>query len=298
METYEEERERQIRENAEFLASLGIEKLAPVKRAAPRKRVKDSDEEDYAPKRDFGIRARAKSVSYRDDDYYQAIIPKRRKTHKPKRGGSGLRRSNPGRRIVGNRIYDSAKGATCHQCRQKTLDKKIACSNDDCTLMMDHKCLLNRYSENSEELDHSTWTCPKCRNICNCSFCRKKLGLLPTGQLSTFIKLNGIDAAKKAINAEKISDTVLFPSPPMRGKLSRRYTLMDELDFEGRELVDTDESDGEAASDGGSRPARRPTRTSKRLANSDVLERLTASIRITEDDLEWNGWSDCPRRIN
>ncbi|KAJ1730294.1 hypothetical protein LPJ61_003086, partial [Coemansia biformis] len=218
MESYEEERERQIRENAEFLASLGIEKLAPPESRAPRakrttgcERDDDDDDGDYAPRRDFGIRKRSKTVSYRDDDCYASMAPERKLTRgkSTPRTGRKARRENPGRRVIGGRIYDSTLGKTCHQCRQKTTDRKIACSNADCTQAMDYKCLLNRYNEDADIIDQLLWTCPKCRGICNCSFCMKKRGKLPTGQLAKFIKLNGIEAAKEAIMTDHISDTVL-----------------------------------------------------------------------------------------
>ncbi|KAJ2815306.1 hypothetical protein IWW50_006865, partial [Coemansia erecta] len=216
MESYEEERERQVRENAEFLASLGLEKHNV--KPAPKKRVKakNEDEDSYAPKREFNTRKRSKPISYFDDEYTYTARSYSKKKKKSSTGGLGIRRANPGRRIVGGRVYDSEKGHTCHQCRQKTMDNKIACANDHCTLMMDYKCLLNRYNEDANELDHDTWTCPKCRGICNCSFCMKKRGRAPTGQLATFIKLNGVEAAKQAIGAKKISSNVLYPPAPVR----------------------------------------------------------------------------------
>ncbi|KAJ1759134.1 hypothetical protein LPJ77_001256 [Coemansia sp. RSA 2523] len=276
--SYEEERERLIRENAEFLLSLGIEKPAPKKTV--KRRVKSKDEDDYAPKRDLSTRKRSKPVSYRDDAYNAEYSRKKPKT---KKGGSAARRENPGRRIVSGRVYDSALGRTCHQCRQKTMDKQIACSNDHCTQSMDYRCLLNRYDEDANTLDHSTWTCPKCREICNCSFCMKKRGRAPTGQLSTFIKINGIDAAKRAISAEKISDNVLYPPKPVRHGRT----------FEGIDMASDYDSDDDVVESG-----RKPTRASQRLSNKDVRQKISESVRGSQDDLEWTGWSDCPRNIN
>ncbi|KAJ2848457.1 hypothetical protein IWW36_003287 [Coemansia brasiliensis] len=284
MLSYEEEREQQIRANAEFLASLGIEKLCPAKSSPKRRKSKDEDE--YLPTRSYDIRKRTKKVSYCDNDYN--LVPHYKKST-PKKSRPSLRRSNPGIRIVGGRVYDSAKGRTCHQCRQKTMDDKMVCSNDHCNLMMDYTCLLNRYNEHWKQLDHSSWTCPKCRNICNCSFCMKKRGKAPTGQLSTFIKLNGIEMAKSTIGAEDISRTVFERSKSIRNKLG----LVDQLYFENHEF--SDESDNDTLTE--TQPSQ-PLRSSKRLANSDTFQKVAQSMRFLDDDLEWHGWSSCPRHIN
>ncbi|PIA14937.1 hypothetical protein COEREDRAFT_82361 [Coemansia reversa NRRL 1564] len=311
MASYEEERERQIRENSEFLASLGIEKLVVnQKRVAPKKRVleHDGDNDDYRPSRDFGIRKRSKTISYREDDYYRAAAPVKMKSAKSK---SGLvkRRADAGHRIIGGRVYDSQLGKTCHQCRQKTMDKKIACSNPSCNLMMDYRCLINRYNEDANVIDHSEWTCPKCRNICNCSFCMKKRGKRPTGQISTFIKLNGIEAAKKAIMTDNISPTVIFPMPPRRHRSS-----LDGLDCFA-EFSSDDDSDETLTRDN-LLTRSVPTRQSKRLIKSNVREKLAASVKLDLDqdsdldlydmdddmaagyDTIWHGWQGCPLDIN
>ncbi|KAJ2618003.1 hypothetical protein H4S08_000083 [Coemansia sp. RSA 1365] len=311
MASYEEERERQIRENSEFLASLGIEKLVVnQKRAAPKKRVleHDGDNDDYRPSRDFGIRKRSKTISYREDDYYRAAVPVKMKSAKSK-SGFVKRRADAGHRIIGGRVYDSQLGTTCHQCRQKTMDQKIACSNPSCNLMMDYRCLINRYNEDANIIDHSEWSCPKCRNICNCSFCMKKRGKRPTGQISTFIKINGIEAAKKAIMTEEISPTVIFPMPPRRHRSS-----LDGLDcFD--EFSSDDDSDETLTRDN-LLTRSVPIRQSKRLIKSDVREKLAASVKLdldqdsdldsydTDDEMAagydtiWNGWQGCPLDIN
>ena len=42
-----------------------------------------------------------------------------------------------------------------------------------------------RYGENVDEAiaAGSAWTCPPCRDLCNCSFCRQRKGWPPTGTL-------------------------------------------------------------------------------------------------------------------
>jgi len=83
----------------------------------------------------------------------------------------------------GRKTYDSATGTCCHQCRQKTTDTKTVCRSGHCIGVRGQfcgTCLNNRYGESvAEALKDPDWTCPPCRNICNCSFCLET----PTGQL-------------------------------------------------------------------------------------------------------------------
>ena len=45
-------------------------------------------------------------------------------------------------------------------------------------------CIFMRYGENVLEVaKNPDWQCPKCRDICNCSFCRIRKGWAPTGAL-------------------------------------------------------------------------------------------------------------------
>ncbi|KAK6261297.1 hypothetical protein QUC31_007113 [Theobroma cacao] len=116
-------------------------------------------------------------------------------TH-PQHSPKGRRNKSPGVRLVHGRIYDSENGKTCHQCRQKTMDFAASCKRKieakQCTIHFCHKCLLNRYGERAEEVALlNDWTCPRCRGICNCSFCMKKRGHQPTGNLVHAAKANG-----------------------------------------------------------------------------------------------------------
>ncbi|XP_019442790.1 PREDICTED: uncharacterized protein LOC109347408 isoform X1 [Lupinus angustifolius] len=121
------------------------------------------------------------------------------------------RTTNPGIRIVGSRIYDSANGKTCHQCRQKTTDLVASCKNvkneKPCTIKFCQKCLFNRYGEEVDQVELlSNWSCPKCRGNCNCSFCRKKQGLVPTGQLVKTAKASGFKSVDELLhNANSVS---------------------------------------------------------------------------------------------
>ncbi|KAK9683237.1 hypothetical protein RND81_10G125600 [Saponaria officinalis] len=113
----------------------------------------------------------------------------------------------PGVRVVGGRIYDSQNGKTCHQCRQKTMDFTARCKNmkneKQCTIMFCHKCLINRYGEKAEDMAVlDDWNCPKCRDICNCSFCMKKKGHKPTGILVHAAKATGFTSVSQLLDVK------------------------------------------------------------------------------------------------
>lgn len=138
----------------------------------------------------------------------------------------------PGVRVIGNRIYDSENGKTCHQCRQKTRDFVAGCKNLKkdklCTIKFCHKCLMNRYGENAEEMALlENWQCPKCRGICNCSFCMKKRGFKPTGMLVHTAKATGFSSVSEMLqvgglenaSSEKIvKDVGVSPVKPLTPK--------------------------------------------------------------------------------
>ncbi|XP_076893890.1 uncharacterized protein LOC143546018 [Bidens hawaiensis] len=113
-----------------------------------------------------------------------------------------------GIRVIGRRIYDSKNGKTCHQCRQKTLDFVATCTNQSgnnkkCPLNVCRACLMNRYGENAEEAAASgDWICPRCRGKCNCSFCMKKKGCIPTGMLAHIAIQNGYKSVSNLLNME------------------------------------------------------------------------------------------------
>ncbi|XP_017245262.1 uncharacterized protein LOC108216911 isoform X2 [Daucus carota subsp. sativus] len=124
------------------------------------------------------------------------------------------RTTNPGVRVIHNKIYDSERGKTCHQCRQKTMSFAAGCKNQNnnkpCTMVFCHKCLLNRYGENAEEVEGlEEWSCPKCRGICNCSFCRKKQGQLPTGILCHVAKATGYSSVSDLLHAKSPENSAL-----------------------------------------------------------------------------------------
>ncbi|KAI3804975.1 hypothetical protein L1987_26913 [Smallanthus sonchifolius] len=84
--------------------------------------------------------------------------------------------------VEGNRIYDAYDGKSCHQCRQKTLGLRTKCCK--CTSVQGQFCGDCLYGENVEEANaNPDWVCPVCRDICNCSRCRRVKRWEPTGNL-------------------------------------------------------------------------------------------------------------------
>ncbi|KAG0484787.1 hypothetical protein HPP92_008668 [Vanilla planifolia] len=127
------------------------------------------------------------------------------KTKKEREPSQNKRSKNPGVRVQGGRIYDPELGKTCHQCRQKTMDFAASCKvvegNKPCTIQFCHKCLLNRYGENAEEVSNlDDWRCPKCRGVCNCSFCMRKKGHKPTGILVHTAKHTGFSSVHEMLS--------------------------------------------------------------------------------------------------
>ncbi|TPX78684.1 hypothetical protein CcCBS67573_g00068 [Chytriomyces confervae] len=193
---YEMERLRRLEENKKQLLALGIYKDPAVTQAAqaslqPTKRVKRSksavsNEPRRLSNRLAGKTEEFKGLRYKDitvdnDDIaldlgddksessmsdgereYDAdgkpiiVKPMKFAPRKQQKNSSAKHR----RYQHGGRIYDSVNGTSCHQCRQKTLDPKVKCTNmityrnpDGtevralCPLMMDDQCLEGRYGE-------------------------------------------------------------------------------------------------------------------------------------------------------
>ncbi|GAA5910400.1 hypothetical protein JCM6882_007347 [Rhodosporidiobolus microsporus] len=73
-----------------------------------------------------------------------------------------------------------------------------------CNILYCERCLTNRYGEDVKALKESgeatSWTCPSCRGICNCSTCRKKQGLDATGALKQLAKDQGVSNANDLLS--------------------------------------------------------------------------------------------------
>ncbi|XP_077347364.1 cell division cycle-associated 7-like protein [Lithobates pipiens] len=106
---------------------------------------------------------------------------------------------------VKDKVYDKIMGSTCHQCRQKTVDTKTFCRNPGCGGVRGQfcgPCLRNRYGEDVREaLLDPDWICPPCREICNCSYCRKRDGRCATGMLIHLAKFSGYDNVKEYLES-------------------------------------------------------------------------------------------------
>ncbi|CAB3381966.1 Hypothetical predicted protein [Cloeon dipterum] len=91
--------------------------------------------------------------------------------------------------------YDPVNGKSCHQCRQKTADTKSVCRSGFCFGVRGQfcgACLKDHYGQDlAEALRDPVWQCPMCRGVCNCSFCRKKAGRAPLGQISSYVRTLG-----------------------------------------------------------------------------------------------------------
>ncbi|KAL2720506.1 cell division cycle-associated protein 7-like [Vespula squamosa] len=91
--------------------------------------------------------------------------------------------------------YCKIYGTCCHQCRQKTLDTKTVCRSGECIGIRGQfcgPCLQGRYGESAiEALQDPNWACPPCRDLCNCSICRTRNGLRPTGILAPVAQEEG-----------------------------------------------------------------------------------------------------------
>ena len=62
------------------------------------------------------------------------------------------------------------------------------------------------------------WKCPKCRGICNCSFCRKKIGCAPTGILVHKAKATGFSSVSEMLqvmdpdnSVKNVKEMVAYP---------------------------------------------------------------------------------------
>ncbi len=127
---------------------------------------------------------------------------------------------------VSDKVYNTATGTSCHQCRQKTIDQKTICRSGRCHGVRGAfcgKCLENRYGEDAREaLMNPDWICPPCkkiviivsnlsfiliffyisgRDICNCSICRNRDGKGATGPLIWLAQQRGYKSVYHYLNS-------------------------------------------------------------------------------------------------
>ncbi|KAK7266759.1 hypothetical protein RIF29_19413 [Crotalaria pallida] len=155
----------------------------------------------------------------------------------------GKRTKSTKTRIVGGRIYDPANGKTCHQCRQKTMDKAAWCKNlkdgkKRCTLHFCFNCLSNRYGEKVDDVaELSNWNCPKCRDICNCSCCMKDKGHQPTGQLAKWGKALGFKSVVDMLpHLDSLKEKGLIPRPKTK-VAKKKGKMIDETNSSSNKVL-------------------------------------------------------------
>ncbi|XP_060824606.1 cell division cycle-associated protein 7-like [Bombus pascuorum] len=107
--------------------------------------------------------------------------------------------------------YCKVNGTCCHQCRQKTLDTKTVCRSGECIGLRGQfcgPCLKGRYGESAmDALKDPNWVCPPCRGLCNCSICRTRSGLAPTGILAPIVKEEGFSSVMDYLQSAETDDT-------------------------------------------------------------------------------------------
>ncbi|CAK8577568.1 unnamed protein product [Lathyrus sativus] len=204
---YEQIREQRIKENAERMQMLGLLNLSLKLKRTPRTFVRKIASPTNQPERRS---SRLMSVPPVD---YCFKLPKAQRQSQRSRGKKEVEIFIPegtkpevyteehekllgdcetdwelyvdGYDEDGDRIYDPTKGEKCHQCRLITISQMTSCNKCELpqgTICGD--CLYTRYGENVTEANFNLkWTCPSCREICNCFICRRKNGWMPTGNI-------------------------------------------------------------------------------------------------------------------
>ncbi|KAH0984303.1 hypothetical protein GBA52_011480 [Prunus armeniaca] len=136
---------------------------------------------------------------------------------------------------IKNRVHGGrAKGKTCHQCRQKTLNFAASCTNIKtkgrrCQINVCCRCLLNRYGEIAEEVEREgNWSCPKCRGICNCSTCMNKKGLQPTGLLAPTAKAEGFKSVFEMLSVKGLENLGRDKNAGRKGASRKKAVALDE----------------------------------------------------------------------
>ncbi|VAH57042.1 unnamed protein product [Triticum turgidum subsp. durum] len=187
----------------------------------------------------------------------------------------------PGIRAVGGRIYDPENGKTCHQCRQKTTDFAVACKQPGgkgpCSTHFCHTCLSNRYGEDAKKAaKKARWACPKCRGICNCSFCRKKKGETPTGILAHAAKATGHSSVHELLKqgSDMVAAAQTLTSLPVKIKKEQKRALGTDDDADGI-VVDGDENVGTDLNAFPLSPANKKLKKGASDESTDVLKTKT-----------------------
>ncbi|KAK2434098.1 Zinc-finger domain of monoamine-oxidase A repressor R1 [Trifolium repens] len=211
LQDYERIREQRIKENDEKLRKLGLLKLALQPKKTLRPYIKKNPIPSDQPERRSSRLMTLPPVDYGLKRPYAQHEKEEHSSSSKKKKEEGIyipEGTNPevytkehekllgdcetawelyvdGYDEDGDRIYDPTKGDKCHQCRFITIGQLTSCNK--CELPQGQlcgDCLYTRYGENVREADFNPkWTCPCCREICNCNSCRRKNGWVPTGNI-------------------------------------------------------------------------------------------------------------------
>ncbi|XP_021905575.1 uncharacterized protein LOC110820426 isoform X2 [Carica papaya] len=86
---------------------------------------------------------------------------------------------------------------------------------------------LIRYGENAETVAAlNDWICPRCRGICNCSFCMKKRGSMPTGRFVHVAKANGFSSVSDMLHLHS-EETGIAGTDPEKQEASKKESVTD-----------------------------------------------------------------------
>ncbi|MBW0472488.1 hypothetical protein O181_012203 [Austropuccinia psidii MF-1] len=95
-----------------------------------------------------------------------------------------------------------SKKSSAEPDNQISTKSVVSCRNGFC-----EKCLLHRYGEELPKLrlqlkTSNSWNCPVCKDDCNCSYCRRKKGLEPTGRLTKIANEGGYASVRQLLLAD------------------------------------------------------------------------------------------------
>jgi hypothetical protein len=176
MNAYEEARKLRIEQNRKRLHELVPPELTKSVEPAEQqlvplaKKSKSKSSKAASGRRSSGRLAALPPVAY--------ALPGVDEKPPPRKRGDGTRCAHG----MSRGTHDREQGTSCHFCRQKTNAYKGSCTS--CSAMFCAPCLWLRHGLHAEAVNAlGDWRCAKCRGVCTCSICRRKVGKVPTGIL-------------------------------------------------------------------------------------------------------------------
>jgi len=80
------------------------------------------------------------------------------------------------------------------------------------------------------------WSCPMCRDICNCSFCRKKAGKAPLGQISEMARRKGYRSVHHFLMEHEGPDYIEEEEEEAPKRILRKEIKKEVLDEDSEEV--------------------------------------------------------------